>query len=773
MIAFIFDSGSEKLTCKFEGAMNSHNCSEAARLLEEQLATLISSDEVGGARSETLKIVFDLAEVEFVSSTFLRIVMMMIKRIPKENFSITNANQFISDLFKMSALDQLLDQSGNIECHMQETRVFPPSEEFATAASIKSIEEYQAQHRESLEHPEAFWGKKANEHIEWFKPWDTVLEWTPPDAKWFVGGKLNVSYNCLDKHLNTPLANKAAIIWEGEPESSGPGADERVITYRQLHRMVCMFANVLKRNGVGRGDRVLIYLPMVPEAVVAMQACARIGAIHSVVFGGFSAQSVADRIKDCGAKVVVTADGGYRRGGIVQLKSSVDEALELEDDKGNLLCDTIEKMIVLRRMGTDIRIVEGRDVWWHQELQYVSADCPAEAMNSEDVLFILYTSGSTGKPKGIFHTTAGYLLGTKLTHEVIFDLKDTDVFWCTADVGWITGHSYVAYGPLANGATVLMYEGAPNYPDAGRFWRIVEKYGVTIFYTAPTAIRAFMQWGDKWPKQSDLSSLRLLGTVGEPINPQAWIWYNELIGGERCPIVDTWWQTETGGIMISALPGAIPTKPGSATVPFFGVQPEVVDDQGEPVPVNSGGKLIIRKPWPSMLRGIWGDPDRYHWTYWNEVPENYFSGDGARQDEDGYFWIVGRIDDVLNVSGHRIGTAEVESALVSHTAVAEAAVVGRADDVKGFAVVAFVTLISGEIPSQKLREELRVHVGDEVGAVARPDEIRFAGALPKTRSGKIMRRLLKQIAAGTEITGDTTTLEDFSVLAALNDDKEI
>jgi acetyl-CoA synthetase len=587
-----------------------------------------------------------------------------------------------------------------------------------------------------------------------------------------VGGRLNVSVNCLDKWLGTPTANKAALIWEGEPAADGKPGEERVLTYSQLHREVCRFANVLKRNGLKKGDRALIYLPMVPEAAIAMLACARIGAVHSVVFGGFSAQSVADRVHDCQAKIIITADGGFRRGSIVPLKKNVDGAFLLKSGDGKPLTATIEKVIVLRRAGNEVTMDQSRDAWWHEELQQVDAHCPAEAMDSEAPLFILYTSGSTGKPKGILHTTAGYLLGTKLTHKLVFDLQDADVYWCTADVGWVTGHSYVVYGPLANGATSLMYEGAPNWPEPDRFWRIISKWRVTILYTAPTAIRAFMKWGVEWPRKHDLTSLRLLGTVGEPINPEAWIWYHENIGGSKCPIVDTWWQTETGAIMITPLPGATPTKPGTATLPFFGVLPEVVDDKGKPVPKNSGGKLVLRKPWPSMLRGLWGDPQRYKEVYWSEVKGSYFTGDGCRQDKDGYFWIVGRIDDVLNVAGHRIGTAEVESALVSHPNVAEAAVVGRPDALKGQALVAFVTLKGGCKAAPELREVLRQHVAKEIGPVAKPDDIRFAEALPKTRSGKIMRRLLKEVASGTEIKGDTTTLEDFNVLARLGSAEE-
>jgi acetyl-CoA synthetase len=653
-----------------------------------------------------------------------------------------------------------------------EKRVFTPAKSFSERAHVGSLAEYLKLYRESVRSPEKFWDKQAKAELVWFKPWRKVLDWKPPFAKWFVGGQLNVSHNCLDKWLGTPHANKAAVIWEGEPSAPGKPGEERTLTYKQLHREVCLFANVLKRNGIKKGDRIIIYLPMVPEAAIAMLACTRIGAVHSVVFGGFSAQSVADRIFDCQAKMVITSDGGFRRGAVVPLKKNVDDALAIKDSQGKLLAKTIDRVIVLRRADNEINFDAPRDLWWHEEIAKVDANCPAEKMDSEAPLFILYTSGSTGKPKGILHTTGGYLLGAKMTTKYVFDLQDNDVYWCTADVGWVTGHSYVVYGPLANGATSLMYEGAPNFPEPDRFWRIVEKYGVTILYTAPTAIRAFMKWGVEWPKKHDLKSLRLLGTVGEPINPEAWIWYHENIGGKRCPIVDTWWQTETGGIMITPLPGAIPAKPGSATLPFFGVVPEVVDEQGKALPRNSGGKLVIRKPWPSMLRGIWGDPARYKEVYWTEVPGSYFTGDGCRQDKDGYFWIVGRIDDVLNVAGHRIGTAEVESAIVSNPKVAEAAVVGRPDDLKGQALVAFVTLKGGVKADPKLREELRSHVAKEIGPVAKPDDIRFAEMLPKTRSGKIMRRLLKQIAAGGEIKGDTTTLEDLSVLAKLSQTEE-
>src|SRR5881409_3508528 len=645
----------------------------------------------------------------------------------------------------------------NIESHLVEERVFEPPHDFANTARIKSLEQYRRMYRESIRQPAKFWTREANELV-WREPWKKVVEWKPPFAKWFVGGKLNVSENCLDRHLGGTRRNKAAIIWEGEP------GEKRTLTYQQLHREVCRFANVLKRNSIKKGDRVIIYLPNIPEAAIAMLACARIGAVHSVVFGGFSSDSIRDRIIDSGATAVVTADGSYRRGAIVTLKRNVDDAL-----RGGT---SIRRVIVFRRAGNDIHMEEGRDVWWHRELEYVDANCLATPLDSEHPLYLLYTSGSTGKPKGILHTMGGYLVGVYSTTKYVFDIRDEDIFWCTADVGWVTGHSYIVYGPLANGATVVMYEGAPNWPEPDRFWKIIEEYRVNILYTAPTAIRAFIRWGDEWVAKHDLSSLRLLGTVGEPINPEAWMWYHEKIGGGRCPIVDTWWQTETGAIMITPLPGAIPTKPGSGTLPLFGVVVEVVDETGKAVLRNTGGKLVIRKPWPNMLRGIWGDPKRFKEIYWSEVKGSYFTGDGCRQDEDGYFWIVGRIDDVLNVAGHRIGTAEVESALVSHPNVAEAAVVGRPDELKGQALVAFVTPKSGVKAQPELRDELRNHVAKEIGPVAKPDDIRFAEALPKTRSGKIMRRLLKQVAAGTEIKGDTTTLEDFAVLAKLSSSEE-
>ncbi len=645
----------------------------------------------------------------------------------------------------------------NIESHLIEKRVFKPSKDFSKKAYVGSMAEYQQLYKESIKNPEKFWGKQAS-LLTWQKKWTKVLQWKLPFAKWFVGGKINASENCLDRHLTTPRRNKAAIIWEGET------GDSRTYTYQQLHREVCKFANVLKRNGAKKGDRILIYLPHIPEAVITMLACARIGAVHCVVFGGFSSESIKDRIADSGATLVVTADGSYRRGQTVTLKQNVDHALT--DDT------QVRRVIVFRRANLDVHMKEGRDFWWHREMDYVSADCPAVGFDSEHPLFILYTSGSTGKPKGILHTTGGYLLGTALSTKYVFDIREEDIYWCTADVGWITGHSYVTYGPLAIGATVMMYEGAPNWPEPDRFWKIIEDYGVTIFYTAPTAIRSFIKWGDEWPKKHDLSSLRLLGTVGEPINPEAWMWFHDKIGGGRCPISDTWWQTETGAHMITPLPGATPLKPGTATLPFFGIDAAIVDDDGKELGPNEGGKLVIRKPWPSMLRTIYGDNARFKKQYWTEVKGCYFTGDGARRDKDGYFWITGRIDDVLNVAGHRLGTAEVESALVAHEAVAEAAVVGRPDEIKGQGVVAFVTVKTGVTASKELSEKLRKHVGTLIGPIAKPDEIRFAEALPKTRSGKIMRRLLKQIASGAAVTGDTTTLEDFSVLTKLNKSDE-
>ncbi len=659
-----------------------------------------------------------------------------------------------------------------IDSTMQENRVFPPPGEFAGNAHVKSREEYDRLYEESIANPEAFWGKMAEE-LHWFKKWDQVLDWKVPNAKWFVGGKTNISHNCLDRQIELGRGSKTAILWEGEPvEGSGfgvqgsgkSGPEVRKISYQQLKDEVCKLANGLKKLGVKKGDRVTIYMPMVPEAAMAMLACARIGAAHSVIFGGFSSQAIADRVEDAKSSIIITADGGSRRGAIVPLKKNVDEALT----KTNL----IQKVVVLKHAGNEVTMSEGRDVWWSDVVGGAGANCAAEPMDSEDLLFVLYTSGSTGKPKGIIHTTAGYMLGTYLTTKYVFDLKDNDVYWCTADVGWITGHSYIVYGPMCNGATVLMYEGAPNFPDFSRFWSIIERHKVTVFYTAPTAIRAFMRAGRQFADQHDLSSLRMLGTVGEPINPEAWMWYQDVVGHKRCPIVDTWWQTETGMMMITPLPGAIPTKPGTATLPFFGVDAAIVDREGKELPLNQGGLLVIRKPWPAMLRGIFNDPDRYVKQYWSEVPGFYFTGDGARRDGDGYFWIMGRIDDVLNVSGHRLGTAEVESALVSHASVAEAAVVGMPHELKGQAIAAFVCLRSGMKPSEDLKKELIQTVRKQIGALATPDQIRFTEALPKTRSGKIMRRLLKELASGNEVKGDTTTLEDFSVLAKLKESDE-
>ncbi len=639
--------------------------------------------------------------------------------------------------------------SGTLDVLLTEDRRFPPSEDFRTRAVIGDPEIYK---RADVDR-EAYWVEWA-EKLDWFTSWDSVLEWKPPHAKWFVGGKLNVAYNCLDRHLNSSRADQAALIWEGEP------GDVRTYTYEQLHDAVCRFANALKNLGVARGDRVTIYLPMIPEAAIAMLACARIGAVHSVVFGGFSPESLADRNNDAQAKVLITADGGWRRGGIVPLKSNADEALENSP--------TVENVVVVQRGGelsekVDAKMRKGRDHWYHDLMTHNSSDCPAEEMDAEDVLFILYTSGTTGKPKGVVHTTGGYLTQVAATTKVVFDLQDDDVYWCTADVGWITGHSYIVYGPLANGARVFMYEGAPDMPDRGRFWELCQKHAVTVFYTAPTAIRSFMRWGDDWPAQYDLSKLRLLGTVGEPINPEAWIWYHEKIGGSSCPIVDTWWQTETGSIMITPLPGITETKPGTATSPFPGIEATILNEAGEEA---SAGYLAITSPWPSMIRTVWGDDQRFRQTYWSKWDGIYFTGDGAKRDEDGYFWILGRVDDVLSVAGHRIGTMEVESALVDHPAVAEAAVVGKSHEIKGQSIAAFVTLKDGHPGTDELLTEVREHVRHKIGAIAKPDVVIFTADLPKTRSGKIMRRLLRDIAEGQTV-GDTTTLADPSVVARL------
>lgn len=639
----------------------------------------------------------------------------------------------------------------------REKRLFKPNKAFVKNAYIKSFADYKKKYAESIKSPEKFWAKVASE-LHWFKKWTKVLKWKAPHAEWFTGGKLNLSYNCLDRHLETHRKNKVALFFEGEL------GDTKTLTYHQLYIEVNKFANVLKNNGVQKGDRVCIYMPMTPEGVIAMLACARIGAIHSVVFAGFSSQALIDRINDAEASMVITADGSFRRGQVVKLKDAVDAAMPQ--------CPTVKNVIVLRRVGNDVNWNPMLDKWWHDEMQNVDEYCEAEKLDAEHPLYILYTSGTTGKPKGILHTTGGYSVQTYLTTKAVFDIRDEDIYWCTADIGWVTGHSYVVYGPLQTGASILIYEGAPNFPNPDRFWYLIDKYKVSIFYTAPTAIRAFIKWGNHWVEKYKLDSLRLLGTVGEPINPEAWMWYNKMIGKEKCPIVDTWWQTETGAIMISPLPGAIPTKPGSCTLPFFGIQPEVVDKQGKEVPKGSGGLLIVRKPWPSILRTIWRDDERFQKQYFSEFPGIYFTGDGARRDKDGYFWVMGRVDDVINVSGHRLGTAEIESALVAHTKVAEAAVVGKPDEIKGSAICAFVSLESSHSPSDELKLELKEWVVKEIGALARPDDIRFTDMLPKTRSGKIMRRLLRELANSGEVKGDVTTLEDFAVLEKLRQGEE-
>jgi acetyl-CoA synthetase len=635
---------------------------------------------------------------------------------------------------------------------LQEDRSFPPPAEFRAKANINDPGIYERADKD----PEAFWASFASE-LEWFTKWSTVVEWKPPHAKWFVGGTINASVNCVDRHVRGPRRNKAALIWEGEP------GDRRTLTYFDLYRQVNQFANVLKSLGVKRGDRVAIYLPLIPELAIAMLACARVGAAHSVVFGGFSSDSLRDRINDAECNLLITADGGWRRGSIVPLKQMADEAL-----KGT---PSIKNVVVVQRLGegqAPVHVKEGRDHWYHRLMQDAPYTCEPEKMDAEDLLYILYTSGTTGKPKGIMHTTAGYLVGTYATTKWVFDIKEDDVYWCTADIGWVTGHSYVVYGPLANGATVVMYEGAPDWPEKTRFWEIVERYGVTIFYTAPTAIRAFMRWGTDWPKKRDLSSLRLLGSVGEPINPEAWVWYHRYIGGEKCPVVDTWWQTETGAILITPLPGLTTTKPGSATTPFPGIKAEIKNERGDTIPVG-GGLLTLTRPWPSMLRGIYGDPERYVAQYWSKwTPDVYFTGDGAKLDADGFFWLLGRVDDVLNVAGHRIGTMEVESALVDHPKVAEAAVVGRNHEIKGQAVAAFVTVKEGVQANEGLMLELKDHVAKKIGSIAKPDDVIFTADLPKTRSGKIMRRLLRDIAEGKAL-GDTTTLADPNVVARLKD----
>ena len=652
------------------------------------------------------------------------------------------------------------ESTGQISNVMQEDRLFPPSPEFRQNSLIPSAEAYQELYDQAASNPEAFWAKLAKEELHWFQPFTKSFEQNPDqphEVSWFGDGTTNVAFNCLDTHIDNGLGDKTAILWEGEP------GDQRTLTYRQLHEEVCKFSNVLTKLGISRGDVVSIYMPMTPELSIAMLACARIGAIHSVIFAGFSAEAIADRNNDAQAKLQITSDGAWRRGKVLPLKETVDQALDKSP--------SVEKCVVLRRTENDVSMTDQRDVWWHEEMEAASPEHVAEAFDSENTLFILYTSGSTGKPKGIRHTSAGYNLYAKMTFRWVFDHQAEDIYWCTADCGWITGHSYIVYGPLSNGATVVMYEGAPNFPEEDRFWSIVEKYKVNILYTAPTAIRAFIKWGDHHVDKHDLSSLRLLGTVGEGINPEAWIWYHEKIGGGRCPIVDTWWQTEIGGIMMSPLPGAISTKPGSCTKPLPGVFPEIVDESLVAVEKNHGGMLCIGQPWPGMLRGIWGDDQRFVEQYWSMVPGKYLTGDNARQDNDDYYWIMGRIDDVINVSGHRLSTIEVESALVSHPNVAEAAAVGRPDEIKGQAIAVFVTVKDGQ-PDDELRKELKLHVRKEIGALAQPDDIRFTNALPKTRSGKIMRRLLRDIASGKEASGDTSTLEDFTVLAKLRKEED-
>jgi len=657
----------------------------------------------------------------------------------------------------------MAEEKKTITSMMEETRKFPPPKEFSSKAHIKSLEEYKALYKRSVDDPEGFWGEQA-QNLEWFQRWDKVLDYSFTGdlyVKWFQGGKLNVTANCLDRHLKTPRKNKAAIIWEGEPGES------RTYTYEQLHREVCKFANVLKKRGVKKGDRVTIYMPMIPELPIAMLACARIGAVHSIVFGGFSADALKDRILDANATTLITTDGSFRSGKVIGLKSNADAALTS--------CPAVKTVIVYNRANAKADMKPGRDFWWHEEMAAsdIHPVCEPERMDAEDPLFILYTSGSTGKPKGVLHTTAGYLLFVMTTFKWIFDYRDEDIFWCTADIGWVTGHSYIVYGPLAAGATTLMFEGVPNYPQPDRFWQIVEKYKVNIFYTAPTALRAMMRDGDKWPLGRNLSSLRLLGTVGEPINPEAWMWYYKIIGKEKCPIVDTWWQTETGGILITPLPGAVAIKPGSATKPFPGVAAAVIREDGSPAEVNEGGYLVIRKPWPGMMRTVFGQHERFKETYFVQFPGLYFTGDGARVDEDGDFWLMGRVDDVINVSGHRIGTAEVESALVSHPFVAEAAVVGMPHEIKGQGIYAFVTLKAGQAKGDDLKKTLVAHVRKEIGPIATPDKIQFTDGLPKTRSGKIMRRILKKIAAGdVRELGDTTTLADPTVVQTLVSERQ-
>ncbi len=743
----------------FIGKMDTEISTKLSEFVVEKLKYSLSKE----FDKNTAKVIFDLNETTFVSSFFLRVCFVALKEIAPGNFSIINASQQVNSILKMSGLEKVT----KILNKEEDVKIFYPSQEFSNNAHIKSIAEYKNIHSNSIENPVQFWGKIAKENIEWYEDFNDVLEWNLPKAKWFLDGKLNVCYNCVDRHLNTEIADKIAIIWEGEPTINDEPIEKKYITYRQLHQEVSLFANVLLELGVKKGDRVIIYMPMIPEAIFALLACARIGAIHSVVFAGFSPQSIADRIIDCQASFVITADESYRRGKIVPLKENVDKAIEIcNADGSNSL--KIQKVLMIKRTGNNVNLNSEIDCIYDDIKMNVVSNSTPEIMDSEDTLFILYTSGSTGKPKGIYHASAGYLLSVNVSFKHIMDYKNNDIFWCSADIGWVTGHSYIVYGPLSNGATIYLYEGAPDYPNYDRFWKIIETNKITIFYTAPTAIRAFMKWGESCINNSDLSSLRLIGTVGEPINPEAWLWYYENIGKSKCPIVDTWWQTETGSIMISPLPGATPTKPGSAGVPFWGIDALVIDDDGKPVPRNTIGNLVIRQPWPSIARGIWGANERFKQVYWTDYDGYYFTGDSARIDEDGFFWIVGRVDDVIVVSGHNIGAAEVESALVAHHSVAEAAVVGRPDDLKTTVIVAFVTLKSGINATDELIKDLKQNVANMLGHLAKPEEIRFTEALPKTRSGKIMRRLLRQIAAGTDVTGDITTLEDFTVISNLS-----
>jgi acetyl-CoA synthetase len=742
----------------FIGKMDTDNC----QLLSDYVNNYFREIIANGFNIKTIRVIFDLDEVTFVSSFFLRVCFVILKNVNKGNFKLINASQEVNSILKLSGIDKL----SSIITKDEDTKVFKPFPHFSQKARVNDPDLYLKEYQRSIETPEIFWAEQAKKHIHWFKEFDKTLEWELPYSKWFINGKLNVCYNCLDRHLLTENADKTAIIWESELMENGRPVSKRYFTYRELLSEVCRFANLLKEMGVNKGDRVIIYLPMIPEAVFAMLACARIGAIHSVIFAGFSPQAIAERAEDCQAKMIITADQSYRRGKLLPLKDNVDKAIEILESKESTR-SLIKSVLMIERTGNKVDLFPDRDFIYSDMIKDQKDNCEPETMDSEDVLFILYTSGSTGKPKGIFHSSAGYLLGAHLTFQNIMDIRQEDIYWSTADIGWITGHTYAVYGPLSNGATIYMYEGAPDYPEYDRFWKIIEENSITIFYTAPTAIRAFMKWGEEWIKKHDLSSIRLLGTVGEPINTDVWLWYFENIGKSKCPIVDTWWQTETGSAMISPLPGAFDMKPGSASIPFYGIEPDILDDSGKPVDTNIIGNLVIKKPWPSMARGIWASAERFRKVYWEDFPGYYFTGDCARKDKDGFFWIAGRTDDVIVVSGHNIGTAEVENALLHHHAVAEAAVVGRPDDHKHTVIVAFVSLRSGFKPSDELMQEIKSKVAQTLGHLAKPEEIRFTQLLPKTRSGKIMRRFLRQIAAGTEVTGDLTTLEDFSALEKL------